>query len=207
MTDTIALIDEDVEYLKMLSILLDDYNYDVKPFRSPSDFFREIDRGVAFSCLVCNVRMPEMNSLSLLEILRRNLHAIPVVLTTSDADVTMAVSALQSGAHEFVKTPCSAYRLHLAISSAIETAQRRIAMTELERLTSRVSRLTDRQRQVMDLAAQGFTNREIADVLKISFRTVAKYRAWGMKKTGARCAADLARFKRVLRPEQLTDET
>ena len=65
---------------------------------------------------------------------------------------------------------------------------------ELQRLAARVNELSARQRQVMDLAVKGLSNKEIAIALNISHRTVETYRAWVMEKTGTRNLAELVRL-------------
>lgn len=107
----------------------------------------------------------------------------------------MAVSALKAGACDFIEKPFSPDRLISSISAAIEQSEdRRILNQEVVQLAMRVNELSDRQRQVMDLAVKGLSNKEIALNLKISPRTVETYRAWVMERTGARTIADLVRI-------------
>jgi two-component system response regulator FixJ len=120
---------------------------------------------------------------------------IPLVLITGHGDVAMAVAALKAGARDFIEKPFSPDRLIASISSAIdETANQRSHDQEAVKLAARVNELSERQRQVMDLAVKGLSNKEIALTLKISPRTVETYRAWVMEKTGARNIADLVRI-------------
>ena len=107
----------------------------------------------------------------------------------------MAVSAVKAGAHDFLEKPFSPDRLIEAIKAAVNKAHHRLAEDqEIERLASRVNELSDRQKQVMDLAVKGLSNKEIAQTLQISSRTVETYRSWVMEKTGARNIAELVRL-------------
>ena len=198
MTDTIAVIDADDARLASFCKWLKKRKHHVKSFMGASDFLEEVDKGAPLACLVCNIQLAEMSGLKLLQILKGQEYRIPVIFVTERAHISMAVSAVKCGAAAFVEKPYSLGRLMEAVSLAIETAKWRIAATGKERLASSVSRLSERQRQVMDLVAQGLTNKEISNVLKISEWTTAKYRAWAMQKIGARSAADLAQFRKVL---------
>jgi two-component system response regulator FixJ len=139
--------------------------------------------------------MPGMSGLELQHELKRKWPMVPLVLITGHGDVSMAVNALKAGAHDFVEKPFSPDRLIDSIKSAIDqTEHKRNQDQEIVRLSARINELSDRQKQVMDLAVKGLSNKEIALSLKISPRTVETYRAWVMEKTGARNIADLVRI-------------
>ena len=119
----------------------------------------------------------------------------PVVLITGHGDVDMAVAAIKVGAFDFIEKPFDEARLLASIKNAIEKNQQpEIDVAELEKLRSRFDTLSARQRQVMELAVAGLSNKEIGSQLKISPKTVENHRAWVMERIGARNIADLVRI-------------
>ena len=136
-----------------------------------------------------------MSGLELQAELQKRRSTVPLVLITGHGDISMAVSAVKAGAHDFLEKPFSPDRLIEAIKGAVDKTRYRLAEDkELQRLASRINELSDRQKQVMDLAVKGLSNKEIAQTLQISPRTVETYRAWVMEKTGARNIAELVRL-------------
>jgi two-component system response regulator FixJ len=107
----------------------------------------------------------------------------------------MAVAAIKVGAFDFIEKPFDEARLLASIKNAIEKNQQpEIDVAELEKLRSRFDTLSARQRQVMELAVAGLSNKEIGSQLKISPKTVENHRAWVMERIGARNIADLVRI-------------
>ncbi len=128
---------------------------------------------------------------------------IPLILITGHGDIAMAVAAVKAGAHDFLEKPFDDQTLLESIESALDEARRKKAHEEtLQEFAARVGELSVRQRQVMDLAVKGYSNKEIAQELGISPRTVETYRAWVMEKTAARNLADLVRM--AMRLEDMT---
>ncbi len=198
----VAVIDDDEPVRDSLSMMLSNHGFGVCSFASADRFITALQTGNLPSCVVCDIRMPGMSGLELQKELAKKWPMVPLVLITGHGDVTMAVSALKAGAHDFIEKPFAPDRLIEGIKSAIDhTEHRRNHDQELVRLASKVNELSDRQRQVMDLAVKGLSNKEIAIALKISPRTVETYRAWVMEKTGARNIADLVRI--AMRLEEL----
>lgn len=195
MKEAIAIIDDDEAVRDSLSMMLSNHGFGVYSFRSADEFLANISVENLPSCIVCDIRMPGMSGLELQRDIFKKWPMIPVVLITGHGDVSIAVSALKAGAHDFVEKPFSPDRLIESIKSAIDqTVHKRSRDQEIARLSGRIGELSERQRQVMNLAVKGLSNKEIALSLKISPRTVETYRAWVMEKTGARNIADLVRI-------------
>ena len=139
--------------------------------------------------------MPGMSGLDLVHRLKGGGLLAPVVLITGHGDVDMAVAAIKVGAFDFIEKPFDEARLLASIKIAIEKHQQpEIDTAELENLRSRFETLSTRQRQVMELAVAGLSNKEIGSQLKISPKTVENHRAWVMERIGARNIADLVRI-------------
>jgi two-component system response regulator DctR len=151
------------------------------------------------ACLLLDMRMPGMNGMALFEHLieRRWTALLPVIFLTGHADVATAVAAVKRGAFDFVEKPFSDNALvdrvieGLAQSeAALKQATQR---TQVQRL---VQDLTEREQEVMHLIVQGRANKQIADELDISVRTVEVHRARVFDKMGVKSAVELANVLR-----------
>jgi two-component system response regulator FixJ len=192
MTMTVALIDDDAAVLDSLGMILTRYEFNVTAYKSAEDF---LDGHEPPCCIVCDVRMPDMSGLDLQAELHKRHSVVPLILMTGHGDIGMAVSAIQAGALDFLEKPFPPERLVDAVRTAVDKTQHKVAEEqELHRLAARMNELSGRQRQVMELAVKGLSNKEIANALQISPRTVETYRAWVMEKTGARNLAELVRL-------------
>ena len=190
----VAIIDDDEAVLNSLRMMLTRYGFEVRLFKSAEDYFATGDQETP-CCIVCDVRLPDMSGLDLQAELQTRRSTVPLILITGHGDISIAVSAVKAGAYDFLEKPFSPDRLIEAIKEAVEKAHYRFAEDqELQRLASRVNELSERQKQVMDLAVKGLSSKEIARNLQISPRTVETYRAWVMEKTGARNIAELVRL-------------
>jgi two-component system response regulator FixJ len=136
-----------------------------------------------------------MSGLDLVQHLKGAGLAAPVILITGHGDVDMAVAAIKVGAFDFIEKPFDEARLLASIQNALNKMQQpEIDAVELEKLQSRFNTLSARQRQVMELAVVGLSNKEIGSQLKISPKTVENHRAWVMERIGARNIAELVRI-------------
>ena len=138
--------------------------------------------------------MPGLSGLDLQRELSDRKSPAPLILITGHGDIEMAVMAIKAGAHDFIEKPFDESRLLASIEDAV-SRRGKDAEEEMETavLAARVAELSERQRQVMDLAVQGLTNKQIANQLGISPRTVEIHRAFVMSKMNAKSVADLLR--------------
>jgi two-component system response regulator FixJ len=195
---TVALIEDDEAVLRSLKQLLQDHGVAVRAYASALNFLAD-DENWPPQCVVSDIRMPGMSGLELLRELKGRDIAIPVILITGHGDIAMAVQAIKQGAFDFIEKPFDDEQLRASIAQAIESGQRaRVEQVGRELLVTRVAELSPRQVEVMHLVADGFSNKEIAQKLAISPRTVENYRAWVMEKLDARNLADLVRKVIVL---------
>ncbi|HEY6023507.1 MAG TPA: response regulator [Pseudolabrys sp.] len=191
----IAVIDDDEAVLDSLRLYFSRQDIETSCFASAKEFLAAIDDGRRFDCIVSDVRMPGMSGLDLVHKLKDGGSIAPVILITGHGDVDMAVAAIKVGAFDFIEKPFDEARLLSSIRNAIEKNQQpEIDAAEMEKLRSRFNTLSVRQRQVMELAVAGLSNKEIGSQLKISPKTVENHRAWVMERIGARNIAELVRI-------------
>jgi RNA polymerase sigma factor (sigma-70 family) len=197
MTETvhIALVDDDAAVLDSLQLYFARHQVTTACFTSAEALIAALDDGVELDCIVSDIRMPGMSGLDLLDRLRERHCTLPLILITALADIDMAVSAIKTGASDFIEKPFDEGRLLASIQSAVALQRQRASKeAEIEKLRSRFNTLSARQRQVMELAAAGLSNKEIALRLEISPKTVENHRAWVMERIGAKSLADLVRI-------------
>ena len=139
--------------------------------------------------------MPGMSGLELLEHLAREGLHIPAVIITGHGDVPMAVRAMKSGAVDFIEKPFNDEALLDAIRRAIAfEEQQRSQYSEHRQVNERLAHLTPREREVMDMVCDGKSNKEIANSLGVSAKTIEAHRARVMEKMQAGSLAELVRM-------------
>ena len=187
----IYLVDDDEALRDSLVWLLESQGFKVAPFVSAEDFLRAW-RPEFNGCLLLDVRMPGMSGLELHERLRARHCTLPVIFITGHGDVPMAVAALKKGAVDFIEKPFNDTELLRLVSQCLvkeqESRSRRRQDAEVSR---RLDQLTQREREVLDLIIAGKLNKQIADVLGISIKTVEVHRARVMEKMAAHSLAEL----------------
>jgi two-component system response regulator FixJ len=197
----VALIDDDPAVLDSLRQYLERKGITISCFSTADAFLGTRDSPEHFDCVVADVRMPGMSGVDLIRQLSAEGRIIPTILITGHGDIEMAVGAIKLGAVDFIEKPFDETRLLDSIRNAVSQGQRKQdAVAELSDLKVRVESLSERQRQVMELAAVGLSNKEIGTRLGISPRTVEIHRAWMMEKIGAHNLAELVRMVMQLRP-------
>ena len=199
----IALIDDDEAVLDSLRLYFAEQDVETTGFLSADDFVAAADDKQRFDCIVSDVRMPGMSGLDLVHHLKQQDVGAPIVLITGHGDVDMAVAAIKVGAFDFIEKPFDEARLLASIRNAVEKGRQSDAdASELENLQTRFNTLSARQREVMELAVTGLSNKEIGSRLKISPKTVENHRAWVMERIGARNIAELVRIAMKVQNKQ-----
>ena len=196
MTDDIhiALIDDDPAILDSLRLYLERNGVRTSCFSAAEEFLATIKARSLFDCVVADVRMPGLSGIDLVRETILLGNAIPIILITAFGEVEMAVAAIKLGAFDFLEKPFDEKRLLKSIQDALGRApEGHDDYAGLKELRVRAGTLSDRQREVMELAATGLSNKEIALRLRISPRTVENHRAWVMERMRARNLAELVR--------------
>lgn len=190
-TPLIYVVDDDEALRDSLRWLLESAGYRVTAYATAERFLAAFRPGAA-SCLLLDIRMPGLGGLELQQDLNRRGHALPVIFITGHGDVPMAVRALQAGAFHFIEKPFNDSELLEVIERAV-SASGTAPLQLAQRLAAaaRSKTLTQREREVMDLVVGGRKNKQIADALGVSIKTVEAHRARVMEKMGVRTIADL----------------
>ena len=196
---TVYLIDDDAGVRDALAWLLRSRRLLSQAFDSAESFEAHISReGFAVrepACALLDVRMGKLSGLALFERLieRRLSNLIPVIFLTGHADVATAVNAVKRGAFDFCEKPFSDNALIDRVEQAIAASAAALsAHRRRYELGERLAGLTEREQEVMRCVVDGLANKEMADTLGISVRTVEVHRARIFEKMGVRSAVELA---------------
>jgi len=188
---TVHVVDDDEAVRDSLQWLLEGKDYRVRCFDSAESFLSRFDpREVA--CVLADIRMDGMSGLELQDRLIERKSPLPIVFITGHGDVQMAVSSMKKGALDFIEKPFKEDELLSLVERMLERA--RLAFSQQQEAASRdalLSRLTAREGQVLERIVAGRLNKQIADDLGISIKTVEAHRANIMEKLNANTVADL----------------
>ena len=191
----IGLVDDDSAVLDSLQLYFARHGVSTSCFASAEALLDSLDGGAQPDCIVSDIRMPGMSGLDLLRSLKERRSIAPLILITGLSDIEIAVSSIKNGAFDFIEKPFNEGRLLDSVRQAVALGRQRAGdAAEIETLRSRFGTLSARQRQVMELAATGMSNKEIASQLGISPKTVENHRAWVMERMGAKSLAELVRI-------------
>jgi two-component system, LuxR family, response regulator FixJ len=192
-TRTIFVVDDDEAVRDSLEILLTAAGY-VPELYASARAFLERSGANHVGCLLADVRMPDMDGLELQEELSKRGSKLPVIIMTGHGDVPLAVRAMKAGAVDFLEKPFSRAQLVAGLEKAfqrLETDSETSAQSEYAR--ARMTELTDRERDVLDLLIAGHQNKMIGSKLGISARTVQVHRGRIMHKLKVASLQDLVR--------------
>ncbi len=189
----IHVVEDDPPMRESLQELLEDAGYKVRVYTKAEEL---LTRGAALEpgCIVSDVRMPGMDGLTLLRRLRAAGSDLPLMLITGHGDVCMAVTAMKSGAVDFLEKPFEADALLVAVEAALRPRRVGPDTVDGERARQILQKLTTREHEVLERLVLGKANKEIALELGISPRTVEFHRAHVMDKLAAKGLPDLVRL-------------
>ena len=194
---TVFVIDDDAAVRDSIALMLGLEGYRTSVFADAEAFLAAWREDWA-GCVIADVRLPGQSGVELQGALRKRGIALPFVIITAHGDVTTARTAFRSQAVDFLEKPFDNVQLFAAIETAFALEERRIHRHDGRRADARkLARLTAREREVLEQAAQGLHAKEIATVLGISPRTVEVHKTRIMEKLGVRNVAELVRFAMV----------
>ena len=186
------LVDDDEAIRDALSWLLKSRGITSRTWPSAEAFLAAWTPKLA-GCVILDMRMPGMSGLDCFDALRERNSALPVIFLTGHGDVPLAVATLKKGAFDFFEKPFNDNDLATSVAEAMALdAGQRAANATVDSVNSRLSTLTARERQIMELVLLGKFNKVIADDLNISMRTVEVHRANLFEKMQVKTAVELA---------------
>ncbi len=190
----VYVVDDDEAVRDSLQWLLEGNDYRVRCYESAEAFLSRYDtREVA--CLIADIRMVGMSGMELQDKLIERNSPLPIVFITGHGDVPMAVESMKKGALDFIQKPFRESALLGMVEKMLDKA--RETFTDHQKAASRdalLSKLTTREAQVLERIVAGRLNKQIADDLGISIKTVEAHRANIMEKLNANTVADLLKI-------------
>jgi len=191
---TVYIVDDDASFLRSLSRLLTALGYAVEAYASAQDFFARPapDRP---GCVVADLQMPDINGLQLQDQLRRSSEPLPVIFLTGQGDIPSTVSAMRSGAEDFLTKRAPQQELLDAVERALaRDAHQRQQRTRQRELSLRFDELSGREKEVLSHVVRGRMNKQIAADLNINLRTVKLHRTNITRKLNVQSVAELTRM-------------
>lgn len=190
----VHIVDDDDAVRDALSLLMKSENIPVCAYASAEEFLDQHAQ-LKLGCLLLDVRMPGMNGLQLLDLLKEQDVAIPVIFITGHGDIGMAVKAMKAGATDFIEKPFDNDRLLSIVNNCLtECVCINNTIEHRHEMEARLERLTKREHEVMKQLVDGRQNKVIAKDLDISPRTVELHRANIMEKLHAHSLSEIVKI-------------
>lgn len=194
----VHVVDDDAAVRDSLAMLLESAGLVVRTYDSAAAFLAAAT-DLTSGCVLTDVRMPDIDGLTMQRELAARRCSLPVIVMTGHGDVPIAVQALKAGASDFLEKPFDDAHLVRAVRNALQASARaRQAAAGAAELAARLATLTPREREVLDRLVAGQPNKTIAYDLGTSPRTVEVQRARVMEKMGARSLPELVRMSITL---------
>lgn len=190
----IRVIDDDDSVRRSWAFLLSGESYDVVTFADANSFLASSDFR-RYGAILLDVCMPNMSGLELQNKLKAMGCDLPIIFISGHGDIDMAVNTLKNGAVDFLQKPVNDTRLLEVIDAAVarNKAARR-DQAEVAGFKARLEQLTQREREVIRMVAQGYSNKEVAAEFGISEKTVQVHRGSAYRKLDLHNAAEIARL-------------
>lgn len=193
-TEWVYVVDDDLSVREALSSLIRSVGWRVQTFASALEFLATPRQVNAVTCLILDIRMPELNGLELQTRLNQLGQTLPIIFITGHGDIPMAVRAMKQGAVEFLPKPFSDQELLTAIQTALAQARTVYQeQSELDKIRRCYAQLTQREKEVIVYMVKGALNKQAAVELGISEITIKVHRHNIMQKMQVDTVPDLVR--------------
>ena len=197
MKEFVYIVDDDEAVRDSLRWLLEGNGFSVKVFSNAEellDFSKTQNHGMS-GCLILDVRMPGITGVELHDVLLNEGIDIPVIFITGHGSVSLAVKSMKKGAIDFLEKPFSDEEICRLVDSSLQKARDVSDKKEVNlKAQELLAKLTPRENQVLERITAGRLNKQIADDLSISIKTVEAHRANIMTKVEARTVAELIKI-------------
>ncbi len=203
---SVALVDDDPAIQDAVQTLLKSVGIPLTSYPTAQEFLTAIETHGAdtVGCLLLDIRMPGLSGLELQQRLRDSGHDIPTIILSGYADVPLTVRAIQNGALDVLEKPYNEQVLLDRIQEGLQESQlRRQEQVERAAVLERMAKLTPRETEVLDLLASGKPNKQIAEDLTISRKTLDIHRGKVLQKMQAETVAALVRMVALARGDSL----
>jgi FixJ family two-component response regulator len=174
---TVFILDDDADVRDAIQELLRSVRLCAEALATPSEFLQNYDPERP-ACLLLDMRLPGMSGLRLQdELIARGID-LPIIFMTGCADLAVAVEAMKKGAYDFMEKPLGDQALLDRVNAALrEDQRRRRHRMGMAALHQKLTMLTAREREVLDLLRAGKTTNAVARALGISQKTVQVHRS------------------------------
>ena len=177
------LVDDEFSIRDSLTLLIKSTGRNVKSFDSAEAFLNEYKPGQQPSCLILDVRMPLMSGLELQEELSIRNISIPIIFISGNADIPDSAKAFRAGALDFLEKPFDNQTLLERIDEALrKDVEVKRQLLHKQKIQECLNRLTFREKEVLNLIVNSYSNKEVARILNVSYRTIDAHRSSLMKK-------------------------
>lgn len=191
----VCVVDDDDAVRLSMSLLIETLGLPVQSFASALEVLSADEVLRQAHCLVLDVRMPGLSGVGLQERLGRLGHTLPIIFVSAHGDVPMVARAMREGAFDFLQKPFNEQALLDRVQEAVQfAAAQRAARARLAEIQARIDSLTARESEVMAGMVAGRLNKQIAEGLGISIKTVEQHRARVMEKLQVDSLAELVRL-------------
>lgn len=197
-TATVFIVDDDPDVRRSVSLLVRSIGLVEESFPTAQEFLEHYDPAKP-GCLVLDIRMPGMSGLELQKALHSAETVPPIIFITAHGEIPCASQALRGGAVDFIQKPFSPQTLLERVREAVQKDHERRRKSAMARsIRERIKRLTDREREIMDLLSRGDSTKQIAQRLSISPKTVDNHRAKVLEKMNVDNPTQLAHLLAAL---------
>ncbi len=187
----VYIVDDESAVRDSLALFINSMGLKVKNFISAEDFLNNYSPDLP-GCLILDVRMPGMSGLELQQEIQKRQLPLPIIFISDHAEIPDSAKAFRAGAIDFLEKPFDnallMERIVEAINKDIEDRKQSLVQSEIQR---RINRLTDREKEVLQLIVGNHSNKEVARILDISHRTIDVHRARIMEKMEAENLTEL----------------